>query len=159
AAKLDGFIAAHAAAGLKYRAGLQEFKESSYDPGAAEKAAGDAVREPAKVLAEAEGVAADAGAVATVRAVSSAETGYRIAIFGTVTVVVSALVFLWIYVRRSFITPIARAVAFAGRIEQGDLTAEIESRRRDEIGQLMESLSRMKDGLAGVVAQVRNSAE
>ncbi len=159
AAKLEGFLAAHDAAGLKYRAGLDEFKGSSYDPAAAEKAVGDAVGGPAKVLAEAEGVAADAGAVATVRAVSSAETGYRIAIFGTVAVLVGALAFLWIYLRRSFITPIARAVSFAGRIEQGDLTAEIESRRSDEIGQLIQSLARMKDGLAGVVAQVRNSAE
>ena len=159
AAELEGFLAAHDAAGLKYRAGLDEFKGSSYDPAAAEKAVGDAVGGPAKVLAEAEGVAADAGAVATVRAVSSAETGYRIAIFGTVAVLVGALAFLWIYLRRSFIAPIARAVSFAGRIEQGDLTAEIESRRSDEIGQLIQSLARMKDGLAGVVAQVRNSAE
>ena len=159
AAKLDRFLGAHAAAGKTYRAGLTEFKESSYDPAAAEKAVGAVVREPARLLGEAEDVAADAGAVATVRAVSSAETGYRIAIFGTVAVVVAALAFLWIYVRRSFIVPIARAVSFAGRIEQGDLTAEIQSRRRDEIGQLIESLSRMKDGLAGVVAQVRNSAE
>jgi methyl-accepting chemotaxis protein-1 (serine sensor receptor) len=159
AAKLDGFLSAHAAAGKRYRAGLEEFKGSSYDPGAAEKAVGDAADAPTKLLGEAEDIAADAGAVATVRAVTSAETGYRIAIFGTVAVVVAALVFLWIYVRRSFIAPIARAVTFAGRIEQGDLTAEIQTRRRDEIGQLIDSLARMKEGLAGVVAQVRYSAE
>jgi methyl-accepting chemotaxis protein-1 (serine sensor receptor) len=159
AAKLDRFLAAHAAAGKQFRAGLEEFRASSYDPAAAEKAVGEVAREPAKLLGEAEDAAADAGAVATVRAVKSAETGYRIAIFGTVAVVIAALFFIWIYVRRSLITPIARAVAFAGRIEQGDLSAEIRTRRRDEIGELMASLARMKDGLAGVVAQVRTSAE
>ncbi len=159
AAKLEGFLAAHAAAGKTYRAGLDQFKASSYDPAAAEKAVGAVAREPVKLLGEAQDIAADAGAVAGVRAVKSAETGYRIAIFGTVGVVLAALVVLWIFVRRTFIVPLARAVSFAGEIEKGDLTAEIQTRRRDEIGLLIESLARMKDGLAGVVAQVRNSAE
>ena len=158
-AKLDGFLTAHEAAGLKYRGALQEFRESSYDPAAAEKAVGGAVREPAQLLADAEGTAANAGAVATERAVSGAETDYRIAIFGTIGVVVATLAFLSIYLRRSIIVPIERAVAFAGRIEQGDLTAEIRSRSTDEIGQLIASLARMKDGLATVVSQVRNSSE
>jgi len=159
AAKLGEFLAAYEAAGRKYREGLEKFKASGFDVGVAEAAVADASSAPTKLLRDAEGIAADAGALATEQAVTSARTGYRAAIFGTIAVMLGALAVLWVYMRRSVIAPIGEAVAFAGRIEQGDLTARIDFRSRDEIGRLVESLARMKDGLAAVVAQVRNSAE
>ncbi len=55
--------------------------------------------------------------------------------------------------------PLQRAVAVTERIAQGDLSTRIELGGRDETGQLLASLARMQDSLAGVVATVRGNAE
>ena len=159
AGKLDAFLTAHAAAERKFHDGFEALKSSKFDAKAAQAAAGDAEARPTKILNEAADAAADAGARSTGQAVSAAEVGYRTAIIGTTAVVAGALVILWVYMRRSVIAPIGEAVRFAGRVEQGDLAAHIDVHSKDEIGRLIESLVRMKDGLGGVVAQVRSSAE
>jgi methyl-accepting chemotaxis protein len=157
-AKLEDFMNAHKVAGEGYRKGHDIFRQAK-DGHAADAAVQGIDRGPSTLLQDAQRLAVDAGATATMQAVNTAETGYRLAIIGTVIVMLGALVVLWIYVRRTVIQPIADASRFAGRIEQGDLTAQIKSRSRDEVGQLVDSLSRMKDALGEVVSQVRASAE
>jgi len=156
-AKLEEFSAAHKAAGERYRAGLEAFKQSKFDPKAGDAAVTGIDRAPAQNLEDAQRLAVEAGA--TAQAVDSAETGYRAAIIGTVGVMLAALVMLWLFMRKTVLSPIRDASIFAERIEQGDLTAEIESKSKDEIGQLIGSLSKMKDALGEVVRQVRSSAE
>ncbi len=158
-AKLEEFSAAHKAAGERYRAGLEAFKQSKFDPKAGDAAVTGIDRAPAQNLEDAQRLAVEAGAKATAQAVDSAETGYRAAIIGTVGVMLAALVMLWLFMRKTVLSPIRDASIFAERIEQGDLTAEIESKSKDEIGQLIGSLSKMKDALGEVVRQVRSSAE
>ncbi|MEP7069020.1 MAG: methyl-accepting chemotaxis protein [Usitatibacter sp.] len=158
-AKLEEFAAAHKTVGERYRAGLEAFKQSKFDPHAGDKAVEGIDRAPGKMLEDAQRLAVEAGAKATARAVDSAETGYRAAIVGTVGVMLAALVMLWLFMRKTVLDPIREASRFAERIEQGDLTAEIDSRSKDEIGQLIGSLSKMKHSLGQVVRQVRTSAE
>ncbi len=156
--KLEEFAGAYRLAGEGYRKGYETFKQSK-DAHAADLAVAGIDRGAAALLRDAERLAVDAGTASTIKAVNNAETGYKLAVVATVVVMLGALVMLWIYVRRKLILPIRDASRFAGRIAQGDLTAQIKSGSRDEIGELVDSLSRMKDALGEVVAKVRTSAE
>ena len=157
--KLEEFMTAHKEAGGRYRKGLEAFKASNFDAHAADSVVVGVDRAPTVTLGSAQKLAVDEGAKATAQAVTGAATGYRVAIVGTVAVMLAALVGLWLFVRKTVLSPVHEAMRFAERIEQGDLTAEIRSKSGDEIGQLVKSLSRMKDSLGTVVTQVRSSAE
>src|SRR5258706_9167011 len=158
-ARLDTFIASHKAAGEGYRKGLEAFKESKFDPHAGDKAVTGIDRAPTNQLRDLEKEATDFGAKATLEAVQRADSGYRVAIAGTVLVMVIALVALWFFFRRAVLAPMGAAVKFAERIAQGDLTAEVSARTNDEAGQLLKALEAMKGSLGEVVLQVRSSAE
>jgi len=62
-------------------------------------------------------------------------------------------------VARSVIRPLASAVQATDRIAQGDLSAAIDDGGRDEVGQLLASLSRMQASLSQVVGTVRGNAD
>jgi methyl-accepting chemotaxis protein-1 (serine sensor receptor) len=155
---LGEFLAAHKAAGERYRKGLEGYKESKFDAHAGDKIVEGVDRAPGALLADAEKTAADWGARATHEAVKSAENGYRFAIGATVAVMLAALVAMWLFFRRAVLAPIDAAARFAERIAQGDLTGRIDARSSDEAGQLVSALSRMNASLGDVVTQVRNSA-
>src|SRR5258706_12456623 len=157
--RLDTFIASHKAAGEGYRKGLEAFKESKFDPHAGDKAVTGIDRARTNQLLDLEKEATDFGAKATLEAVQRADSGYRVAIAGTVLVMVIALVALWFFFRRAVLAPMGAAVKFAERIAQGDLTAEVSARTNDEAGQLLKALEAMKGSLGEVVLQVRSSAE
>ena len=156
--KLDDFLAAHKAAGAKYRATLEGYKAAPADPRASARAVAAIDEKPLAFLAEAENVANDDGAGATAVAVVAAERNYRLALAGTALGAIAALVVLWVFLRRAVIRPIGEAVRFAGAIEQGDLTVGVRAGSRDEIGRLLESLARMKASLERVVSEVRDAA-
>jgi methyl-accepting chemotaxis protein len=155
---LEKFLAAHKAAGEGYRAGLEAFKASNFDSHVGDKAVEGVDRAPTAMLADAEKSAAEWGAKATLQAVNSAESGYRVAIAGTILAMFGALVVLWVFFRRAVLAPMEAAARFAERIAQGDLTARITARSTDEAGQLVTALSRMNSSLGEVVTQVRASA-
>jgi methyl-accepting chemotaxis protein len=79
----------------------------------------------------------------------------------TLTVAFTALLVLlgavvsWL-IARSIVKPLAEAVDIARTVADGDLTGRIDSAARDEIGDLMRSLHRMNDALAGVVRDVQS---
>ncbi|MBZ9556500.1 MULTISPECIES: methyl-accepting chemotaxis protein [unclassified Modicisalibacter] len=60
---------------------------------------------------------------------------------------------------RLVVGPLEQAVAHFERIAQGDLTARIEARGRNEIGQLFAALQRMQQRLMEVVSSLRESSE
>jgi methyl-accepting chemotaxis protein-1 (serine sensor receptor) len=70
-----------------------------------------------------------------------------------VSVVAGTMTVLAITRRLSRATEVARAVA------GGDLSADIEVGRNDELGQLLGSLRAMNDSLGGIVARVRHASE
>ena len=148
----------HKSAGETYRKGLESFKDSKFDPRAGDKATEGASKAPGDQLVEAEKLATEWGARATVQAVNAAETGYRLAIIGTITAMVGALVALWVFFRRSVLAPMSVASKFALRIAQGDLTGKIVAHSDDEAGQVVGALVRMNGSLVDVVAKVRASA-
>jgi methyl-accepting chemotaxis protein len=78
-----------------------------------------------------------------------------------VTVIVLCIALLsilsWVAIR-SVTTPLHTAVAFVESVAAGDLGARIEVRSRDEVGQLIEAMTRMVERLRQVVQQVQESA-
>jgi methyl-accepting chemotaxis protein len=60
---------------------------------------------------------------------------------------------------RSITDPVHEAVAVAKAVAEGDLTVVVPVRGTNELGQLMLSLTQMRDHLAGVVARVRHGSE
>ena len=155
---MQAFLDAHEALGARYRKALDAFKAAGLDAAAGDKAAEGAGTVPTAILVEASGKAEDAGASAVLRAVKGGETVYRYAIVTLVTSMVGALVLLWWFLRRAVLQPLRLGADVAERIAGGDLTTTISSHSKDEAGQLLQSLSRMNDGLTRVVLQVRTAA-
>lgn len=63
------------------------------------------------------------------------------------------------WITRSITHPIQQAVRVARAVAGGDLSARIDVRGQDEVGQLLGALRDMQDGLANVVANVRQGAQ
>jgi methyl-accepting chemotaxis protein-1 (serine sensor receptor) len=156
---LEAAIAQHKSDGENYRAGFERFKAVNADPFAGDRTVTGIDRTLTGILASAQKVAGDKGTASTVAAVKRAEQSYAIALAGLAAAMVITLVTLWFYFRRAVLMPMQSAVGFAGRIANGDLTAHIAVTSDDEAGQLLRSLEKMQASLAGVVAQVRGSAD
>ena len=75
-------------------------------------------------------------------------------VFGTIAALVSGF-----SLRRSIAKPIEDALAQCEAIATGDLTRDIEARSNDEMGQLLNGLRRMQDGLISTVSTVRSGTE
>ncbi|USE80062.1 Cache 3/Cache 2 fusion domain-containing protein [Cupriavidus gilardii] len=65
----------------------------------------------------------------------------------------------WWMLRRMVSAPLADAAAAARSLAAGDLTARLDSPRRDEIGELMRAIDGVGQGLSGIVGTVRASAD
>ena len=66
---------------------------------------------------------------------------------------------LYLLIRRLVLVPLGQATAAAQALAQGDLSVELRIDRRDEIGQLMESMNKIGQGLSDVVQTVRLGSE
>ncbi|NML42386.1 HAMP domain-containing protein [Ramlibacter sp. G-1-2-2] len=88
---------------------------------------------------------------------ASAEAGRRLLLALCIAGVLLGVLSSWL-ITRSITRPIARAVGTARQVADGDLTARIESRSRDEMGQLLRTLSDMAASLRRLVAQVAQGA-
>jgi methyl-accepting chemotaxis protein len=64
-----------------------------------------------------------------------------------------------LWMTRAISRPLNEAVEIARRVADGDLTARIEAKSRDETGQLLQALRNMNDSLAKTVSQVRAGTE
>ncbi|WP_456282040.1 Cache 3/Cache 2 fusion domain-containing protein [Cupriavidus sp. JZ107] len=65
----------------------------------------------------------------------------------------------WWMLRRMVSVPLADAATAARSLAAGDLTARLDSPRRDEIGELMRAIDGVGQGLSGIVGTVRASAD
>ncbi|MCA0240742.1 MAG: methyl-accepting chemotaxis protein [Proteobacteria bacterium] len=59
----------------------------------------------------------------------------------------------------AIVRPLRAAGDVARRIGEGDLTAEVDTRRGDEVGDLLRAVAAMRDALRNVVSRVRNSTD
>jgi methyl-accepting chemotaxis protein len=68
-------------------------------------------------------------------------------------------VVLAVLLGRSITTPIKEAVGYVRNIAQGDLTQTLDTRRRDELGDLQRALGEMRGGLVDLMGQVRDASQ
>lgn len=64
---------------------------------------------------------------------------------------------VWIYLEHNILKPIKEALHVAQCIAGGDLTSRLETRRTDEIGQLMRAMAQLNTNLHSIVGDVRNN--
>jgi methyl-accepting chemotaxis protein len=76
----------------------------------------------------------------------------------TLCSVAFGLVFGWL-IMRSIVDPLDKAVRLAQTVASGDLTSRIEIHGSDEAASLLQALKQMNDGLAQIVAQVRDGSD
>ena len=102
------------------------------------------------------GPTASSSALSTITQASA--TQLRYGWFGLAGMVLVMAVLFWML--RSIITaPLVSATAAAQQLAKGDLTTLLHVGRRDELGQLMQAINGIAQGLASIVGTVRGSAE
>jgi methyl-accepting chemotaxis protein len=80
------------------------------------------------------------------------------AFIGLVLVLVLSGGVYWM-LRRLILEPMGRAVSAAQAIAKGDLSVELRADSQDEVGQLMQAMNSIGQGLSGVVQSVRQGSE
>ena len=92
----------------------------------------------------------------TVRAAASDQrTSYAIQGLVASAVLMGLFLLLAWKLVRSITVPLGQAVTLADAIAAGDLTRDLQSTRKDELGDMLRSLSSMAERLRGVVGEVR----
>ncbi|MGB9110967.1 MAG: CHASE3 domain-containing protein, partial [Telluria sp.] len=76
---------------------------------------------------------------------------------GILAVLLGVTVALWL--ARNITAPLGYAVGLAKRVAEGDLTAQVDVRSKDETGQLMAALKDMNSSLLDIVTRVRSGTE
>jgi methyl-accepting chemotaxis protein len=127
---------------------LQLFK------GESQKAFGSAGAAIAKLTEFSHDAAIAAGEAAAQAQATGRNTMIGAALAG---LLLASLAAAWLI--RSIVGPLARAVAAADRVAEGDLSEPIESESRDETGQLLAALQRMQQSLVQAVGSVRQNAD
>ena len=80
----------------------------------------------------------------------------RYALFGVLAVLL-LVALLYQLVRTAVIKPLRQATDAATRLATGDLTVEVATQRKDEIGVLLNAMNGISNGLSDVIAQVRDA--
>ncbi|MFT3814620.1 MAG: methyl-accepting chemotaxis protein [Acidovorax sp.] len=80
-------------------------------------------------------------------------------VIGVLAVSVIVAVALAVWVTRLITVPVGQAVQAAREIAGGNLGVQIQAQSKDETGQLLQTLTDMRDKLASVVSGVRRNAE
>ena len=87
-----------------------------------------------------------------------ARQGITALITGTLLAAVAGGLLAW-WLTRSVVVPVRRVQAAAEAIANGDLSVQVQTDSRDEIGQLTQAMGHMVESLRGIVASVRNSSD
>ena len=90
--------------------------------------------------------------------IADASRAQWISAIAVLVVVALSALFGWL-LRRSIVLPLRQASEAAALVARGDLTVRMQTRRTDEIGQLLMALNRMVESLHYVVTEVRDSGE
>jgi methyl-accepting chemotaxis protein len=90
---------------------------------------------------------------------SLAEHVKDLLIAGAIILIISLLAILVYYINRIVIAPMKTLVLAARRMADGDMTVKIDSTRKDEIGNVFQSLQGMIGRLREIIGNVRSAAD
>ena len=155
---LEQFGRAHAQMGQDFRKGYEQFAAAGFDPAAGDAAVKGKDREPAELLDQASQqiVAATRDSAAAAEAASKRATLLSLLAMALGS---GAAIVAGVFVSRSIVRPLERAVEVAQTVAGGDLRACIEVTSNDETGQLLQALKDMNASLTQIVGKVRSGAE
>ncbi|MES2297587.1 MAG: methyl-accepting chemotaxis protein [Pseudomonadota bacterium] len=85
--------------------------------------------------------------------------GQRSTLIGALVLVLALGAALAYAIARSITEPLRAAVAFARQVAGGDLSAHLECKASNEIGQLMQALEEMNGSLADIVGRIRGGTD
>ncbi|WEY41362.1 methyl-accepting chemotaxis protein [Paraburkholderia sp. SUR17] len=83
----------------------------------------------------------------------------RSLMIGTIAAALALGVLLGFLISRGVSKPLRQALEAANRLAEGDLTVRIESKNKDEVGQLLRAMQNMIARLSNVVGEVNSGAE
>ena len=86
---------------------------------------------------------------------ATAKASANVISFGFSVVVAAGIIFLGLILTRGISRSLSNAISVAETVASGDLTVQIDTSTKDEIGQLMLALRHMNDSLLKVVGEVR----
>ena len=156
---LTEFLKAHEAMGARYREGLEVFKASGYDAKIVDAELKGIDGNPTELIEQTVDLMREEARAAVVRARGEA-TRRLLASLGSIAAATLAALFACsLLLVRGVVRPLAHAVRVTERVAEGDLTVQVDASSRDETGRLLQGLQTMRDGLAGAVAVIRQSAQ
>jgi methyl-accepting chemotaxis protein len=85
--------------------------------------------------------------------------GARAWVIGMLVAALAAAAALGVWITRMITRPLGAAVGAAEKMASGDLAVQIEASGKDETGQLLSAMLRLRNSLAGIVTEVRANAE
>jgi len=155
---LERFLKEHATLGEGYRRGLEAFKSSGFSHTVGDKAVSGIDRAAAKLLVDIEVLIAREAEAMAERAQRQGEQAMMIStVLAVIICAISAV--LALSLTRAVVRPIQLAVTTTNEISQGNLSVDIPVQGRDELAELLRSISQMRDNLAQMVTRVRQGAE
>ncbi|MEJ5265281.1 MAG: methyl-accepting chemotaxis protein [Bacteroidales bacterium] len=76
-------------------------------------------------------------------------------ISGILIVLIAIIVASWL--ARTLLMPLKHTMQFAHKIQSGQLNVHINTNRKDEIGDMMQTLNQMKDQLVGIIGNIKEA--
>jgi len=152
------FIEAHTQMGVDYRKGFEAYVASDGDFTVADAAVQGKDRGPAKLLDDASNLITARSAAALKGASDGASRATLLSLALLAAGAAGAIV-AGVFMARSVVRPIERAVAAARLVASGDLRHDIEVHTNDETGRLLGAMQQMTVGLRALVNQVHTGAE
>jgi methyl-accepting chemotaxis protein len=144
-------------ADARYIKAFADYQAAGNDYIAGDKSAAGAEREAGKILKELKSELAKLENTVSAQASEGARLASRIAFFLMVLVTGMSLVAA-VWLSRRIVAPLNEAVQLANSVASGNLTNQIASEGKDEVGVLMHALSDMQLNLGKLVVNVRRGA-
>jgi len=155
---LEQFGRAHAQMGQDFRKGYEQFAAAGFDAAAGDAAVKGKDREPSELLDQASKQIVAATRASAAAAEAASERATLLSLLAMVLGSGAAIV-AGVFVSRSIVRPLERAVEVAQTVAAGDLRARIDVTSNDETGQLLQALKDMNASLTQIVGKVRSGAE
>lgn len=155
---VEDFLTAHQKAYGQYQAGYERFVDSGYDSSVGDKAVSGIDRAPSKLLSDATAlvIQEDKDTAATLQAEASAIP--LKAQLGLIFCSVVLTLFVWITLKKTFLSPLQNLIENIHNIADGDFSKPITCTNEDELGKLATDMESMREQVGNLLTAVQSTA-
>ncbi|MBL3601526.1 MAG: methyl-accepting chemotaxis protein [gamma proteobacterium endosymbiont of Lamellibrachia anaximandri] len=155
---LRSFLSSHVQMGAAYRTGLEQFKQSGFDPKVGDKAVKGIDREPTKKLSEAaEHISQQLYQSTSHLPDQSSDAMYVSLLIAMIALVAMASITVWM-LKRVIINPTKEISISLKQFADGDFRDIDIEHHGGELGEVAESAIQVKEHLGSIIREVRRSA-